>query len=775
MINIDDLLDNIEIDTYDKNDEFAVQQATYNTAHSEKLPLNISNGGAFLKMVCDDNTFDELLSRARKIKGEKNKYEFYFGELPSLRYSKKTKVSDQYNTLRIYIYLGNEFAEYCEPKNNFYYIMPFSQDKYVLSIQPIRWIIDIDKRKIISSQVYDMFNIPSNTFKTYINQKKFTDNELITVKNSFFDVENGIVRKVNFKNWYHPKWHNILIFPENIVAIEGGATYYSGWRSDNITSPSVYFNRKLERMSGYYYLSRCSLFTNVIIDGSIKINDFYFDDSKRHSSERSISLHYASFIDLYKFVFNESPKISVSEYNKTPFHCTIYGPRLSKREKRIIRSFELFKNFKWKPEKNDSYVEKKEEHIFSDNEKLDIEIEEHTFSDNEKLDIEIEDVKDENNIKKKLEKIFNYLKYYPNGEKEIEKTCREIAEYNEKIARLENAYLNHETIFEDPEQLHNEKIIELDEKLETLEKNSEFFKVKELIKKSIQVLNGNVIEDNNDLIIDLTRLTKEILLYLKERYQKHFTDQLISFFYEEEKKVDAYLIDGNSELSYTNEEEFEIYFRTLFHPILYEIKLALNDEMKRRDIAEEIRIATFKTIEYNLQKAKLTSINHLLDTLNEITNSLNEKISTSPFSEEFNNDKNKIYDIVNKIDDYYDNPNLKEILFSNCSTIKKYLIKNDSVKDEINKLFEKINLHNEHYNDEIEQYIIRAYQLALNIENESNVERTNSGNDDTSIYDESNKMINALWLIIHALDSLELEVEDSINKKEVFTRCKIKI
>ena len=779
MINIDDLLDNIVLGYYDENDGFALQYANLYSAYSDHLPAKINNGGRFLKMECDDYTYQELLLRAKKIKGEDNKYEFYWGELPKFRnrYHLK-KFGKEENTLRVYNYGNKEYAEFFDKKKKYNYII--IDDGKCLVVKPVRWIIDDIAKGIISDQVYEC---NEKQLKQYINQPKIIEGEPINVCNSFFNIENGVINRCRIRNYRFKGYFRGTFFPLGIKMMKNGAAikplshFSSDWYSNDVGA-DVIFPKSTEEIIGHYCLALVELYDNIKIKGDIIISDYdgiledchYFYDPK-------LNVHYESYTTLHKFLSNYSDKISLKISSKdAKFKCTIYGPRLTKEEISVVRSYELFKNFEWVKEKPLKY---NKETYFETNDKP------HVNLDNNDIIEKVNEEDDEVSII--YNKICKYSKYYRNCLAIIRDIDNRIEGHNKKVTELENKFNNHEDMDEDPESLYNNLIDYMKEILDKMEKYSDYFSIIDLIDSCISSINGKKDNNNEELSEDMYKIGHIILPYLKDKYHSYYQEKILELFENEKRIISEYLDSGLNNLintcnkpKYNNTLEFDRYIWRLLDEknILIEIRDAFKDETYRRNIAKEIMKETFEKVNTLFLDAKLSYINVLINMLGNLLKDIDKKIVLSPFSDSFNKDKETIENIRRHIEEFYSLDDLAKYIMDRCDNLRKYSVFSDNgKKDEINNLFlELLKLSSEsiEYNNKV----IEAYNKIEEVQQITVIEDYKDNKEPikyNSECSETDKIIRALKSLIKVLNLLDLEITDSIKKKDVFKKCLIKV
>ncbi len=249
---------------------------------------------------------------------------------------------------------------------------------------------------------------------------------------------------------------------------------------------------------------------------------------------------------------------------------------------------------------------------------------------------------------------------------------------------------------------------------------------------------------------------------------------MLDILSKEKNNISNYLNKRENTPNYTNEEEFIKYFWTIFYPILIEIHNALKDESTKRNLAKEIMDITRNNMSLTIKKARQILIKDNLEYLQELSNDLDKKIQESPFKEEYSENKNNILSYAKNIKEYYNNKHIREIILKSCSKLKKYIRRKPEEFEQIDRLINDIISSNDNNDDRM----LILYEKILHMQNKGFQEDVDKESEPESIsFDENNsethKIINALYEIIRALQLLELEVDESIEKEKAFTRCRI--
>ena len=692
MITIDDFGTKLHPFVYEGNDEYTKKYLNLESAYSKKLLRTYPEGGRFLGIGCDDDTFEELLSQSTKVPDSNNLYSFELGEMPQTVRKKLFFDREKELTGRMYNSKTDPKMEwiYCDKK----YID--LGDGNISYTKPITWLIDIDARKIISNKVLVYSSETEESLCETLKQQSYIPGKPFNLKNNKIEIENGIAKKfIVFEDKY--------TIPDGITEIDcNNGMYFKKIRIPKKVN-KIKFN-------GHEDVETLELYDNTIISVYLNVFD-------------KIIINYTSIDNLLKFLDSIKDKIHCGrQYGRTVFvTCILKGPEyIPLKTKRIIKSYDICHNLKCIIESPEDDYEKKEFVELPKEEQK-----------NEEIQVSKENELDE--IQELIIKLKTYLPYYKDSEKELKEIAQEIEKYNNSIESIDTAFKAHSLSLETPEQLHTNLLNYLKTKLSDIE----YFKMLDFIDECLLSLDTPQ-ESNNELIKDISKISESILKELKSQYKEQFKESIRSILITAKDNIINYINDkknnslDNITLEYHNIDELELYLRNKLQPILLEINRAICDEKKKRDIQEEIMKITFGNIKKEYQKAKLSCVSLYLNQLKETLTSLEEKIPNSPFTDDFNNDKQTILEYIKNIDNYINNPNIKREIYSKCITLKKYTDTEESMYPNLDIKIEYTNL-------------------------------------------ETIKLLRTIINIILVLKSLEREVDESIIKNKTIKRCRVKL
>ena len=693
MITIDDFGTKLHPFVYEGNDEYTKKYLNLESAYSKKLLRTYPEGGRFLGIGCDDDTFEELLSQSTKVPDSNNLYSFELGEMPQTVRKKLFFDREKKLTGRMYNSKTDPKMEwiYCDKK----YID--LGDGNISYTKPITWLIDIDARKIISNKVLVYSSETEESLCETLKQQSYIPGKPFNLKNSHIEIENGIAKKfIVFEDKY--------TLPSGITEIDcNNGMYFKKIRIPKKVN-KIKFN-------GHQDVKTLELYDNTIISVYLNVFD-------------KIIINYTSIDNLLKFLDSIKDKIHCGrQYGRTVFvTCILKGPEyIPLKIKRIIKSYDICHNLR-------CVIEYPEEDNYERKDLIELPKEEQK---NEEIQVSKENELDE--IQELIIKLKIYLPYYKDSEKELKEIEQEIEKYNNSIESIDTAFKAHSLSLETPEQLHTNLLNYLKTKLSDIE----YFKMLDLIDDCLLSLDTPQ-ESNNEFIKDISKISDSILKELKSQYKEQFKDSIRSILITAKDNIINYINDkknnslDNITLEYHNIDELELYLRNKLQPILLEINRAICDEKKKRDIQEEIMKITFGNIKKEYQKAKLSCVSLYLNQLKETLTSLEEKIPNSPFTDDFNNDKQTILEYIKNIDNYINNPNIKREIYSKCITLKKYTDTEESMYPNLDIKIEYTNL-------------------------------------------ETIKLLRTIINIILVLKSLEREVDESIIKNKTIKRCRVKL
>ena len=737
MITINDIDDRLKLHFNDQEDYKYIYENHHENflkQFSDDLPCKYSKGGRYLMMECTtENTFQELLALATKIPGKEGMYEFTFGELATKKVS-KTKEEEE-EILKNAIIIGREFRF---GEHEWGLEIEYEGKKYIhlqsglVEITPIKWIIDVKNHKIKSENVitednyYSCYSIIKELKQPY--PKKGIP---YSIFNGFLIIEDGKIEqlKLDDRNLY-------LNIPSHIEEIDMDKGYKQEVpvKFKKITFPKTMKQVKISKNIGTDVLE---MYDNLIIKPPFEFIIF-----------EEYILHYSSFDNLFIFLNNKLENIKL---RGATVH--LYGEEeLTKDQETIIKNY--ISKYVWHKEatKKEILPSKIKETITREKEQ--------------------KEGPEKNELSTSLEKLYKILTYYEIGKEETRITKEEVLEYKQKLKDLEKRFYNGEENIESPEVLYNEFLERIKDKLDTYEKDTEYHKIIDLIDICEKAIKGDAKNINIELIGDLYNVSNVVLPYLKDSYHKYYKQAILDILSNEMKSISTYLNKREEKPKYTNTEEFIKYFITIFNPLLIEINLALNDESTKRNLVEEIMKVVTSNMSLEFKEARYGMITTNLEYLQELSNTLDEKIAISPFPEKYTQDKNNILVFAKNINKYYSDKSLREEIIASCSMLRKYLRKKPEEFIEIDKLVNDIIK-----NDGTDK-TIRLYEQIINMQNKGYVSAVSKDTEPESIpFDENNsethKIINALYEIIRTLQLLELEVDESIEKKKAFTRCKI--
>lgn len=694
MITIDDFGTKLHPFVYEENDEYPKKYLNLESAYSKKLLRTYPEGGRFLGIGCDDDTFEELLSQSTKVPDSNNLYSFELGEMPQTVRKKLFFDREKELTGRMYNSKTDPKMEwiYCEKK----YIELGNGD--ISYTKPITWLIDIDTRKIISNKVLVYSSETEESLCETLKQQSYIPGKPFNLKNSHIEIENGIAKK-------------FLVF-EDKYTLPSGITEIDC--KNGIYVKIIKIPKKVDKfsfMTRYGTIDSLELYDNVNLSVKLYIKD-------------KIIIHYTNIDSLLKFLDRNNNHLNcASKPGKEPTTtCVLKGPEyIPLKIKRIIKSYEICHNLR-------CVIEYPEEDNYERKDLIELPKEE---PKTEEIQVSKENELDE--IQELIIKLKTYLPYYKDSEKELKEIAQEIEKYNNSIESIDTAFKAHSLSLETPEELH----INLLNYLKTKLSDIEYFKMLDLIDACLLSLDTPK-EETNEFIKDISKISDSILKELKSQYKEQFKDSIRSILITAKDNIINYINDkknnslDNITLEYHNIDELELYLRNKLQPILLEINRAICDEKKKRDIQEEIMKITFGNIKKEYQKAKLSCVSLYLNLLKETLTSLEEKIPNSPFTDDFNKDKQTILEYIKNIDNYINNSNIKREIYSKCITLKKYTDTEESMYPNLEIKIDYTNL-------------------------------------------ETIKLLRTIINIILVLKSLEREVDESIIKNKTIKRCRVKL
>ena len=157
------------------------------------------------------------------------------------------------------------------------------------------------------------------------------------------------------------------------------------------------------------------------------------------------------------------------------------------------------------------------------------------------------------------------------------------------------------------------------------EKYKEYAKMLDLTKKSISILDGEILEEvTDDLLKDIVTIKQVVLPFLND---KNRVVEIKNIFLEEEKDINAYLRENEDSKikKYHTLEEFKLGVRKKLQPYL----MNLSSEVRNKDLINEIKDGYVKLSNGLFEKSKDDYINYFLDEakalISEISSRGNDK------------------------------------------------------------------------------------------------------------------------------------------------------
>lgn len=193
-----------------------------------------------------------------------------------------------------------------------------------------------------------------------------------------------------------------------------------------------------------------------------------------------------------------------------------------------------------------------------------------------------------------LEEIDEYLVNVQNKEK-IQNNINNLLEnYNENLKKIQD--IQGLTLYSE-ESLKNELVVNLNIILDKLknyyENNKIYYEILDYLRKLIAVVNGEEIEEDNNLIKDFNIIMNYCIPFLKTEDRNKIVNDIAIVLTSEIERLTNYLkyVESFSDdiylkikNNYSSYNEFEIILRKRIHSIFLE----LNDKVRKRDIELEI-------------------------------------------------------------------------------------------------------------------------------------------------------------------------------------------
>ena len=650
MVTIDGL--RFMVKTNENDDLFAVEYKYFNdeAAFGENLCITWSEGGRFLKLVALTDTYYKILSRSKKI--DDNLYQFYFGEYPQLKVSRELskeldKQFNEYNsydcnlmlTGRVYTINHKIYPEYSF--NNKKYI---KYDNGWVQVLPIKWIIDVEKREKISSQVlttsryYNEWPLDEEIIQeTYVSGKKFS------VVNKIFRINDGEL------SYYNDHCSNLSGFDEENIYLPYGITSIKNSYFEKAKYLKIPKSVESFIINKICHINRLEVYDNIKIVGKLEISDW-------------IKVHYESYNNLDSFLKIISHCIG-SEMR--PIRCFLVGPNISRKQIRDLRKkYSFIDNVYWQGEEENS--------LDKDDKPLEL-------SDG------LEKQEEKNKATLLLDKIYKYLENYPNYDKHKKEIDEMVNEYESTLDSIQASLTNQEDNLLSPslDDTNNSFCMMLEGILSKLEKNSECYLMIEYIDKCIKSLNGELEDNNNLLLKTLGVYGTKSLEILKEPYKKDYYDKIMAILVDEKEKIQAFIEEyynnnyGKKEFSYLDAGELESYLRRELYPLFKEITYAVNSEELSRDLQKEALTAMADMANSKIVESENEYIKSQISIISNISNELDSLINKNPLANRYREDKEIIMAYVSE-DENESKDYLKDLI-SKCHSLKKYNQENDKL------------------------------------------------------------------------------------------------
>ena len=724
MITIDDIGTKISITNFEETskyiDKFLTDIVSEANCHD--------NSACHLKMKWNNpDVFKEIKNQAKEIYEDSyNKiYEFYLGESLSIstlemsNYKKKLLLEYGQLTGRVYTFGKRDYYSELKKVLEVNYngkLYGVLDENTIYSVEPIKWILIIPKRssyydpEIISSKVlakedYNPYMINSITQKPYTKGKPFNLN------NDAFEIENGVLKQMFINNI------DIIILPEGITEI---TLFHHNLPYGKSTAKSIYLPRsvkKINETNENIPVKDLELYANIIINNQINIYG-------------NLHIHYQNYNELLLFFINNIENLKIDKSNK----IYIYGPKLTKEQTLKLKKYLI--DFKWNKENNNPE----------------------------------EKTNEEDTITSIIDKLHIYYNCYSNREERINKLNKKISDYNKRIDEFEKEYNEGSIISKTPEQLYDELIHELTDDLETIKKdteeNAEYFIILYLINKCIDSIDIERKESDYSIANDICKLKKEVLPHLD--YWK-YSNKLKKIFITEKNKIINYLNNSpDKELEYSSVAEFEIYFRTIFHQILIDIKEEIKDNLVKDNKRQMDTI--LKHMSEPFYETENQRINNWKKYIAELSKTIDEKIKQNNLSDDYLKDKEILLSYVNKTKSLYNNPDIGAKLLSSCNTLKT-----QRKPEEFEKMDKLMREMKSSSGLELERKQIILYRLI--IESYSSINGNNSKNNISldKCNNEKEKEEKVLYAIAFSLLKLEAEIDERIRMQQTIKRCRVKL
>ena len=262
-----------------------------------------------------------------------------------------------------------------------------------------------------------------------------------------------------------------------------------------------------------------------------------------------------------------------------------------------------------------------------------------------------------------VDQIYRLLDNYY-GDEDIEKKVTDLVNrYNED---LKNAFNKHSglvltTSSMDKEFLYQKLIKDLEDILTKLKVSSEKYKeyslMLDLVKNCLGILRDN--EDNkmmDDIADDIMTIKHVVLPFLND---DNINNEIIKIFLEEEADIIAYIKgDDNSSIKNCKTyEDFKLKIRKKLHPFL----INLNNNVRNKDLINEIRSGYLKICQGIFRKEKEDYISNFLNEIQKLVLEINANGNDV--------DKQKLNEIIKNKLEFYDND-----LIGSITKIKKLYI-----------------------------------------------------------------------------------------------------
>lgn len=587
----------------------------------------------------------------------------------------------------------------------------------IFSVKPIKWILIVPKRnnfwiKIFSSKVisyaYDIQKLINS-----ITQKPYTKGKPFNLNNDAFEIENGVLKQMFINNI------DIIRLPEGITEI---TLFHHNLPYEKEEAKSIYLPRSVKKINETNHnipVKDLELHANIILNNEINIYG-------------NLHIHYQNYNELLLFFINNIENKNITDKSNKKY---IYGPKLTKEQ--TLKLKKCLINFKWKKENNNSEEEINE---------------------------------NEDNIASVIEKLNIYYNCYSNREERINKLNKKISNYNKKIDEFEKEYNEGSIISKTPEQLYDEFLHELTDDLETIKKdteeNAEYFILLYLINKCIDSIEFNREESDYSIDNDICKLRKRILS--PYNYWK-YCGKLKGIFITEKNKIINYLNNSqDKELEYSSVAEFEIYFRTIFHQILIDIKEEIKDNLAKDNKRQMDTI--LKHMSEPFYEAENQRINNWKKYIAELSKTIDEKIKQNNLSDDYLKDKEILLSYVNKTKSLYNNPDIRAKLLSSCNTLKT-----QRKPEEFEKMDRLMKEMKSSSGVELARKQILLYRLIIGSYSSIN---GNNSKDNISIdkyNNEKEKEEKVLYAIAFSLLKLEAEIDERIRMQQTLKRCRVKL